>query len=499
MTFSHFTRPSVAMPPTGRGGTLHAEMDMRTPDSIFLPVISNVIYFLSETSGDVLKRQRLQIVTKAKPTMQAGFAAVRITPPLGTRMYGWSGRDKGEGCKAVHDDLFARAVFLSHNGEEVLIMGFDLLFFSRAQADQFKGAIGRVTGLAPHQILLNASHTHAGPMLGMGTWTYADYLPPDRLYLTELEQHVLSAAGQARAAAREVTIWAAAGRSDLPISRRRIEPDGKVAWGPNPNAVTYRDLPICLLKGLSGKPVCLMFSVSCHPSTFGTHEISADFPGVASDLIDKHLGVHAGLFLQGVGGDTKASTMVTAGKFVGSWEAVTRAGEMVAAEVIEALDCKLTQIKPDLQAYLTEMHWPLTSALDKAGYKAVADHADDQCKRWWAERQLRKLERGSLPTSVPITVHGIQLGRGLRMVGLEGEAVAELGLLIRKFYGQGITFPMGYTNGCMCYLPTSRMIEKEGGYEVESYWEYGLPAGLAPGGEDILLAALRDMRTRAVS
>jgi len=83
----------------------------------------------------------------------------------------------------------------------------------------------------------------------------------------------------------------------------------------------------------------------------------------------------------------------------------------------------------------------------------------------------------------------------LRLIGLEGEAVAELGLLIMDFYRQDITFPLGYTNGGQLYLPTEAMLD-EGGYEVVSYFEYGHPAPLAKGFEKILRQSLEQLYSR---
>ena len=44
--------------------------------------------------------------------MRAGFAKANITPPPGTRMLGFGGRDRTEGCKGVHDPLYVRALYL---------------------------------------------------------------------------------------------------------------------------------------------------------------------------------------------------------------------------------------------------------------------------------------------------------------------------------------------------------------------------------------------------
>jgi len=431
--------------------------------------------------------------------MKAGFAKVQITPPIGTTMMGFASRDLEHGCEGIHDEIFVRAVFLAHAAEKILIMGFDLCFLGREEADRYKGAIGRRIDLAPRQILLNTSHTHVGP--SVGTWAYADYTPPDRLYLRELEQAVVSAACQAQNSAREVTLWAGVTRSEVPMSRRKKDERGKVFWAPNPNGVVCDTLPICLFKDLADEPVCLLFSVSCHPSTISGYEISAEYPGVAMAQIDAHLGAGVSLFLQGTGGDAKPSVI---GKNeerwrIGTWDDVTKAGNMVANEVIQALEIGLVQAEPEICAQSVEMEWPLAPSIGRSGYEAMLkDSNTNELMRLWAGKQIVRLDRGEqLPASVPITAHGVQIGKDLRLIGLEGEAVGGLGLLIKDFYSQGISFPLGYANGAQLYLPTESMLD-EGGYEVESYYEYGQPTPLARGFEDILIQALKQLRARGV-
>jgi hypothetical protein len=91
----------------------------------------------------------------------------------------------------------------------------------------------------------------------------------------------------------------------------------------------------------------------------------------------------------------------------------------------------------------------------------------------------------------------MRIGEGTRLLGLEGEAVAEWGPIIADFYGDGVTFPLGYTDGTALYLPVTRMLAEQG-YEVESYYEYGAPAALAPGMEEHVLAALERMRGKGI-
>lgn len=441
-----------------------------------------------------------------KTVLKAGFAREKITPPLGTPMTGFGNRDwDPAGCKGVHDDLYVRALYLSQGEREVLIMGFDLLFFSRDEADRFKGAIGRRLDLAPRRILLNTSHTHTGPKVG--TWFYT---PSDPFYLNRLESAIVTAALRAKGSACEVTLWAGEGATDLPISRRLKGADGKIEFRPNPSGTVNTSLPVAVLKDMSGETVCLLFSVSCHPSIIKGDErsylISADYPGAAMAKLDDWLGSPASLFLQGTGGDAKASVIGKGEKEwrAGSWEDVARAGSIVADEVKTIAAGKLVKVEPDIQFAQLIMNWPLAKPLDRAGFEAVIrnprtnEESSPEIMKLWAKEQIGHFDRGlTLPMSVGITLHGIRLGAGLRIVGIEGEAVAELGNIMRGFYREGITFALGYTDGAQMYLPTTAMLS-EGGYEVESYWEYRQPAPLAGGMEKILIDSLGELRAAGI-
>ena len=438
--------------------------------------------------------------------MMAGFARVAITPPLGTPMTGFGGRDfDPRGVQGIHDDLYARALYLRQDGLDALIMGFDLLFLSRDESDRFKGAIGRMLDLAPRQILLNTSHTHSGPKVG--TWFYT---PSDPLYLEQLEKAVLQAATRARDSLEAVTIWAGVTNTAVPMSRRKKTAGGTIEFAPDPKGTVLADLPICLLKNRKGGPLCLLFSVSCHPSTIKGDErsffISADYPGAAMEKLDHTFGGSVSLFLQGAGGDAKASVIGKGEQAwrAGTWEDVDRAGGMIANEITAAIAGGLTAVPPGLRCYLTEMELPLARPPDRQTLEGVMAkpeaHSESMpdVKRIWAKEQLSRLQRGyALRQTVSILVHGLRLGRGLRLVGIEAELVAELGHLVRDAYPSGVTFPLGYTDGAQLYLVSSPML-KEGGYEPESYWEYRQPAPLAGGHELILQKTIRDLQLHGI-
>ncbi len=435
--------------------------------------------------------------------MHAGYSAQTINPPPGTRMAGFGGRDKEKGVEGIHDPLEVRCLYTRHGREEALILGYDLLFFSRENADRLKGALGRALDLRPRQILLNTSHTHVGASVGL--WGYEREWRPDWAYLADVERASVTAALTAKRGARPVTVTAGATRSRLPVSRRRPDGKGGVEWRPYPAGEVCPHLPFALFSDRRGRPVCLLFSVSCHPSTVSGFQASADYPGVACRTLDRQLGAACSLFLQGAGGDTKACTIADGVDATGlpcwrsgPWERVQEAGELVAREVsagLAAMD--RTPLRPDVRTAITEMHWPLLPPPTRAALAAAA--ADQyEIRRLWARDLLAALDQGrTLPTTADILAQGIKLADGLRLVAIEGELVGDLGRAILAEYASGVTVPLGYSNGTGLYLPSTRMCA-EHGYEVDSFGEYGYPSQLAPGMDDRLAATVQELQAAGV-
>jgi len=423
--------------------------------------------------------------------MRAGFARVSITPPLGTKMMGVGQRDLDHGCDSIHDDIYVRALYVEHDGEIALIMSLDLCFVGRGDTARWKGAIGRHFDILPRQIMVTATHSHVSP--AVGTWYAAGYAMPDRDYLIELETAVVAAACRARESAQEATLWTGSTQSTLPMNRRRLV-NGKMENAPNPDGPVCDVLPICLIKNANEQPIALLFSVAAHPSILRDFAISAEFPGVACDQLDEYLGATASLFSQGIGGDSKPSTIAVGNewKWQADWQDVEATGTLLARETIGVIEAGLTQVNPQVSTAITDTAWPLQPPPSHAEFEAIAATGEG-LQPAWAKRQIERLERGTLPTAVPFLVQGVQLGEGLRLIAIEGEPLAHYGHMILNEYSSGVTFPLGYANGEAMYLVTSPMLD-EGGMEPESYWEYGYPAPLAKGMEAFAEQAISKLR-----
>ncbi|MBU4496704.1 MAG: hypothetical protein KKG09_01680 [Verrucomicrobia bacterium] len=401
------------------------------------------------------------------------------------------------GCQSIHDDLHVNALYLTHADKAALILGFDLLFFERQEVDRFKGTIGRHWDLNPDQILLNTSHNHAGPRLTR--WNYSGQAAP--AYLDQIAAAILRAVEAAIADARAVTVWGGKTRTQIPVSRRKPDRTGKVQWAPYCNGIICDVLPFCLFQDHTNQVVSLLYSVSCHPSMIRGLDISAEYPGAATRQINARFHTEGAFFLQGAGGDAKPRQIAVGEERwrFGTWEEMEAVGVEIAATITMTAQEQLVPITPDLRAVYKETQWPMQDIPSRAAFEVIKNDPDERKeRRLWAADMLQRLERtGSLSSYAQVGLHALQIGKNLRLIGFEGELVGELGNLILKAYDCGITFPLGYSNGAVIYLPSSRMIA-EGGYEVTSYWEYHHPAPLAPQCDSVVETALNDLKNSGI-
>ncbi len=433
--------------------------------------------------------------------MRAGFAKIEITPPLGTPLMG-AGAAWGRCAEGVLDPLYARVLYVEQGQQRAVICGLDVCFVDREDVRKFSRALVERSGLDPRSVLINASHTHAGPALG----TYFDLQlrPPPADYVARLWKTVSKALKQARGNAAEVRIRAGVTQTALPLNRR-CRRNGRIENAPNPSGPVLKHMPLCLFEDPSGNPKCLLFSASTHPVAVRGKLASPDWPGAAMRRVDAHLGAPSdgcSLFLQGCAGDSRPRNLVqNEGR---DWNMKTsgqpeaeEAGRIIAADVIAGLGSSLRPVTPELRSASVETQWRF-EPVPRRVYEQTAANSDlHPVQHEWARRCLRLLDQQRYPQSLPVLLQSIQLGDTLRLIALEGEPVAEHGHALLRAFPDGTTFPLGYSNGEAMYLPTSPMLD-EGGYEVDSYWEFGQPAPFAKGMEQTLELGVANLRRQGI-
>jgi len=373
--------------------------------------------------------------------LMAGFGRRCITPPLGIPMAGYAARK--EGARGVYDDLFVTAVGLSDGSSGAVVVAFDLLSFNRAVTAGLKAAIAAATGLADAAIVLNTSHTHAGPRLAPREPT-----PVTVAYVAAVQLAAAAAAAEAMASLRSAEVSVGAAPLAIGANRRERQADGRVVLGVNPAGPTLHEVTVWQI-AREGAERVVLFSAPFHGVTMGHDNlyICAEWMGAAVRELERREPGLKAVFLQGCAGNQN----VARGR--GGFVQVTDHGTTTA----QAVSAALAHVKPvaalPLRTYLADVPVPLRDG-----------------------------------TPFPVSCHGLRLGAAA-MVGLGGEAFVEYALHGRQVSPFASTLILGYTDAVVGYLAVAATYA-EGGYEAEAnqYFETAQP--WSPAIEDLLKAAV---------
>ncbi len=421
-----------------------------------------------------------------QPEWRVGLARAKITPEAPIRMAGYSARNKpSEGVLA---DLYAKAMAIEdQQGNRAVLLTADVIGYRAAVAQSICQRIIKETGLTRRQILLNPSHTHAGPVIGIpgatGYGLEGDQLQRVHEYAEKLTGQLAELAAAALADVKPARLSWGVGMAGFVMNRREFTERG-VRLGFNPRGYVDRSVPVLRVDGPDGRPRALVFGCACHNTTLtGKHyEICGDYAGFAQQHVEgQHPGVQA-MFMIGCGGDANPYPR-------GTVEAAKANGQSLGAEVCRVAGEKLTPVGGPLRAALEYADLPLAPVPPREeleemvkgpGYLAIN-----------AKRMVEALDKGeSLPTQYRAPIAVWQFGDDLTLVGLPGEVVSDFVPMLETALGHRKLWIAGYCNDGFGYLPSAKVLS-EGGYETRGLIpEIGF---FSPEAEKVVVAKVRGM------
>jgi hypothetical protein len=281
---------------------------------------------------------------------------------------------------------------------------------------------------------------------------------------------VLRAIAEAHHNIEKVTLERAEGICrGIGINRRKIV-NGKAEFSPNHDGVNDERLTVVRCVTADGKNKGILVHFTCHPTTTDANEVTSEFCGVATEILDGIWGDGVSCFLQGCCADIRPSLYQDDRFYKGDQRDVERLGAILADGVSNLLSAPMTKLEPaPLQGWIQHVTLPFERI------PTVADIAeepgDSEVIAEW-----KRMMRDHLPeTEAALQIQLVQLARGLSLVAMNGEMVVEYGLAIREAT-EHQALPIGYSNGMIGYVSTARQID-EGGYEsVTSGYVFGLPS-----------------------
>jgi hypothetical protein len=423
---------------------------------------------------------------------KVGLAQVKITPQMPVVLSGYGGRTKP--FEKVAADLYVKAMVLQdRDGNRGVIITSDLLGFPAAVAEPICERIAKKTSLTREQILLNSSHTHAGPALSLKMPAKDSPGEAQRTieYTRQLQNQVVEAVVQAAANLEPARLSWAGGVIHFAMNRREFTAD-RIILGVNPRGLADRSVPVLRIDSADGKLRAVLFGAATHGTTLGSdnYQLCGDYAGFAQSYVQEFAKggpkVQA-MFMLGCAGDSNPYPR-------GTMEMTQKHGKTLGEEVCRVLEGKLVPVSGPLKIAFGRAELPLQSLSREELQKLAADKRHP--KSFAATQMLAILAKGDkLAThySCPLTVW--QFGRDLTLVGLSGEVVVDYVAFLEKKLGPNQLWIAGYCNDVFGYLPSARVLA-EGGYETRGLYSGG--AGIFdPRAEQVVVESVIDLAKKA--
>ena len=409
----------------------------------------------------------------ANENWKAGTARTTITPSKPLWMAGYGSRTAP--AQGTFHDLYVRVLVLEDAaGHRGIILTSDTLGIPKLMYDEICETLESRYGLNRSQVMLNASHTHCGPVL---KGALLDIYPLNDGQLSDINEYsdwlvseIVAAIGRAMDDLQPATISRGVGTSDFAVNRRmNREPDvpvlreNNLLLGPVDHTV-----PVLAVKDATGNLKAVVFTYACHNTTLDFQQWCGDYAGFAQlSLETRYPGVTA-MFCMGCGADQNPIPRRTL-------EVCQKYGERLSTAVQSVLDRPLIPVLNSLEtrhAFVPLVMDPLPAT----GRLQDMAAAPVSYQQRWAVRQLNQIQSGIVPPSVyQYPVQAWRLGGDQLWIALGGEVVVDYSLRLKAELGEG-TWINAYANDVMAYIPSKRVL-LEGGYEGQSsMMVYGLPA-----------------------
>jgi len=423
--------------------------------------------------------------------LQAGYAAVTITPPLGIPLAGYFIDRPMDG---VLDELEICALALSDGKNKAVVLVADLLGIRAVDLNPVRQTIAEKLDMAVEGVFIACTHSHTAPQISENT---TGKLPEKwKFYQDMLWAKFVDAA---RLAFRDLQTakmgWAVGNAPNIAFIRRFRMKDGKVRTNPgvgNPDIlhpIGTVDERVNVLRFARDKGDIVLVNFGVHPDTVGGCKASADYPKFVRSTLEAAIPGCKALFLNGAQGDVNHVNVNAKDGDKNGLEPMfddcdrgyvhTRhMGQTIAGAVLQVYEkvnftdveeircggsvCQIPANRADPKDLPLAREY---AKLHKEGRDAEIPYQGMELTTVVAEAmRMLRLENG--PDHFDLPVSAISLGEAV-LVGIPGEPFTGIGRGLKEGSPFAITLPCCCANGYEGYYPMQEAYD-EGGYEARS-------------------------------
>ncbi|MCC7193821.1 MAG: neutral/alkaline non-lysosomal ceramidase N-terminal domain-containing protein [Phycisphaeraceae bacterium] len=412
-----------------------------------------------------------------QPSWKAGLAKVDITPTEPIWLAGWGFRTRTS--QGVSQPIWVKALALrSGNDKPAVWVTADLLGLSQKMTAIIAARVQKKYGIDRSHLVLNASHSHSGPVTGDVLRLYFDLPKREDIiinrYTEWLYDRFVEVVGAALADLSPATLSFGQGLAGIAVNRRRARYHGRSL-----PTVVDQDVPVLAVHSPAGQLRGVVFGYACHTTCISDDKVNGDYAGYAQAGVEQNHPGAIALFAQGCGGDANPLPRHAPG--------LGEAYGFILASAVEQVLCqRMKPVNGPLRVAFDEAHLPFESLPTREEllrYKDGPSIINRRAMKW----QL-SLMKGTdrRPRHLTYPIHVWQFGSDLKIISLSSEPVADYALRFKQTYGSDDTWVAGYSDDYWCYIP-SRRVWQEGGYEgFTGMLECYLPGPFSPCVEEII-------------
>jgi len=413
----------------------------------------------------------------------AGFAIADITPLPGIKKLGWM---KDITTESILDPLAARAAVFEKDGAAIGFISLDVLMVHWSDVDEIRRRIEEQYGFAGRDIMICATHNHAGPATIRLT-----PVERDQAYVDFLVQRCCEVFGRAIDNRQPAVLrYGSAMEFDVAFNRRTVMRDGTVR-----TQVAFSDTDALHLEGPAdselgawlvsspaGEPIGAMVHFTCHPVDHGGDGvISAGWPGALSRQIEaSHAPVC--LFLNGAYGNIINNDFQRRHRL-----SMDETANRLHSAFCRALETATAVDNPEIRSESQTLTLPFRDVTDDEYHGRVHGAQRFRGDSLYESEINRILEKIRSHEKQKAELQVLRLGDTI-LAGVPGEYFVEYQLQLKTEAWPLRAFIIGGANGWIGYLPTRQAFSR-GGYETT----LGPPSWMAPETGDLIACALRDM------
>ena len=413
----------------------------------------------------------------------AGTARTNITPEDPVWMAGYASRT--EPARGTLQEIHARALALQdQDNQKFVLVTVDVLGFPGYFGKAVAGRIGRALDIPREAVMLTASHTHEGPVVGdnlsVAYRMEEEHLEAVRKYTTILADKLVATAVRAFDDMQPCRLSFGRTEAFFAVNRRVIKEDG-IANGANRRGPVDHRVPFMTIDNENGVLQAIVFSYACHNTTGrGQYYYNGDYAGFAEMALEKEFPGITAMFMSGTAGDINPYPR-------GTHALAERHGNELSDAIRKAITGPLEAVEPDLEAGFQELTLQLQEPPSAEEFKKKLEDEDVFVRRH-ARLMLDRIEvDGKLSRDFPYPVQAWRFGKDLLLVAMGGEVLLDYTFLLEEAYPGSQVWVVGYSNDVSAYIPSKRILE-EGGYEGGgAMLYYGWPSSFEPSVEETIM------------